>query len=333
MFKKISTILVATVLSTAASGGPKPASKPTVKITEDVSAEEATLVCSKGEGGKLLCKPLENGEIELNTTNTITLNGPITSQSASKFIQAFHDLEYRDEVQRIYIFIRSPGGSIFAGDYIANAIASSKKEVVVIIDFAASMAFHISQHATKRLILPTGTMMQHHASGGPNPGEFPNVDSEWNWLKKKVSMMNKKDSTACSKTTHANFMKNIDRDWWVLSDEAVATGCADAIATRVKCTKDLSNKIVTETVNLFGMSIKVGWSGCPLEAYPRSIDADNLTSGGFGGASNLTPEQAEVLENYIMLVTDPLQFYNSRGSFRLELSPGRKGKPTPSLIR
>lgn len=290
-----------------------------VKISEDVSATSATLVCSKGAGEKLLCKPIEKGEIELTTQNLVVLRGPITAQSAAKFIREFHALEYRDETQRIYVYVNSPGGSIFAGDAIANLIGSSKKEVVMLIEFAASMAFHISEFGTKKLILPTGTMMQHHASGGPNPQQFPNVDKEWSWLKRKVAMMNKKDAAHCVKTTYQQFMKNIDRDWWLLADEAVASGCADAIATKITCSKDLMAKTDPEQISMFGVTINVEWAACPLEAYPRKIVYQSLTS-----FDKPTPAQQKAVDDYIMLLSDPLLYYNNHGSFGFDKFVSRK---------
>ena len=285
-----------------------------VKLAPNVTAETATMVCSKDKKtGQLLCKPLEDGTVEFTTTNLITLRGPIFASSASQFVAKFHELEHKDEVSKIYVYVKSPGGSIFAGDYISNIIASSKKEVVVVIDFAASMAFHVSHFADKKLMLPTGTMMQHHASGGTGGGEFPNVDKQWDWIKRKVGMMNQKDATACKNTTYDSFMQNIDRDWWLLSGEAVEAGCVDGVATRVTCSKDLSNTTVKETFRVFGMSIQLTWSGCPLETYPRSVRA-----GRVGSFRNLTEKQQAMVEDFLMLLTDPLQYYNKKGSFDLD---------------
>ncbi len=284
---------------------------PAVEYSPDVTAKNATLVCSKASSGKLLCKPVESGVVELTTKNLIVLRGPITAQSASKFVATFNKLEHRDEVQRIYIYVNSPGGSIFAGDYITNAIGSSQKEVVVLINFAASMAFHIAQFADKKLMFPTGTMMQHHASGGPGSGEFPNVENRWDWIKRKIDMMNRKDAAGCTKTSFSQFKKNIDRDWWLLSDEAVAAGCIDAIATQVSCSKDLSEQRVVEKLARFGMSIELTWSGCPLETYPINVKLRRV------GLNRLSPDQLKQAQNYVMLVSDPLQYYKYYGTFSL----------------
>jgi ATP-dependent Clp endopeptidase proteolytic subunit ClpP len=318
MIRQILTIVAASFYSVFSFGASPtkplvtaPVKANSVSQSATVTASSATMVCTKGQGDKLLCKPLETGEIEFTTNNLIVMRGPITSQSASQFVKTFHELEHKDEVARIYIYLRSPGGSIFAGDYISNIIQSSKKEVVVVIDFAASMAFHVAQYADKRLMLPTGTMMQHHASGGTGDGQFPNVDKQWDWIKRKVGMMNKKDAAACSKISYNDFMKNIDRDWWLLSDEALAAGCIDGIASRVTCSKDLSNKTIVESVSLLGVEVELSWSACPLETYPRDVKLRVQ-------AGQITAEQNKLVDEYITLVTDPLQYYNTKGSFDLD---------------
>lgn len=309
---KLLALAAAIFLSTPllASGEPN-LSK--IKLSKDVTAETATMICSKDkETGQLLCKPLEDGSVEFTTNNLIVLRGPIMASTASSFVKKMHELEHKDEVTRIYIYVKSPGGSIFAGDYISNIIQSSKKEVVVVVDFAASMAFHIAQYANKRLMLPTGTMMQHQASGGPGGGEFPNVDKRWDWIKRKVSMMNQFDANACKNTTYEAFMSNIDRDWWLLSGEALTAGCVDAIATKVTCSEDLSQQIVKEEFRFQGMKVAIQWSGCPLEVYPRRVKASRI---GVYGAPSL--KQQGMVEDFLMLLTDPLQYHNSKGSFDL----------------
>lgn len=285
-----------------------------IKLVEDVAKDKTSLICSKGEGGQLHCRPPETGVVEFTTKNLVVLKGPINAQSASKFVKDFLELEHKDEVQTIYVYISSPGGSVFAGDSIANIMQSSKKQVVVVIDFAASMAFHVAQFATKRMILPTGTMMQHHASGGVGPAEFPNIETQWSWLKRKIARMNSKDALRCYKTGLASFKKKIDRDWWLLSEEAMAAGCVDAIADKVTCSKDLLESTRKETVFLFGLQIEVVWSGCPLEVYPRSIVAKEAF-GTNSFAKPLTEQETSLVQDYILLLTDPLSYYNSRGKF------------------
>ena len=324
MFSKI--MMTLTLLGLSLPAHAAPSSK--ASAVQDIEASSATLVCTKGAKDKLLCKPRESDDVEFTTKNLVTLRGPISAASASAFVRQFQELEHRDEVSRIYVYVMSPGGSIFAGDYIYNVIKSSKKEVVMVVNLAASMAFHIVSAGTKRLVLPTGTLMQHHASGGVGPGSFPNLDRQWDWIKRKVSMMNHQDAAGCSKISYDDFMKNIDHDWWLLSEEALKAGCVDGIAPRVSCSKDLMNQQVSEEINLGFATINATWSGCPLEGYPRSVKMQAP-----GAFDHLTEKQRQMADQYIQLITDPLQYYNTYGSFSVSIIELEDAKKAPQLTK
>jgi len=267
--------------------------------------------CQK-ENGKLVCEKDSNQGLFLTSKNTIVLRSQITAMSASLFAQSFLELENKEDVDTIYVFIRSPGGSIFAGDAITNVIRSSNKKVVVVIDFAASMAFHIAMHGSYRVALPTATLMQHHAAGTLGPSEFPNIENTWNWLKNKVNQMNEFEIQACSNTTQEQYMKNIDRDWWMIPAEALAAGCIDEIVTSVSCSKEFLDSRTIEYINFMGLQIKLEWSGCPLELYPRNVSISSL----FG--NQLTALDHQKIQEFLLLTTNPSQFYQQNGTLNLK---------------
>lgn len=267
-------------------------------------------------------------EIQLTTKNLITLRGPIDARSVSAFVRQFNELEQKSDVETIYVWIRSPGGSVFAGDHLTNVVSASRKPVVMIVDFAASMAFYITQFGTTRVMLPSGTLMQHHPSGGPRGGEFPNVDSEWGWLKRKTEQMRKKESASCTKTSYEQFLKNVDRDWWLLASEAKEAGCVDKVTSKIYCSKDLSDSTAVEVVPFFGMEVQVNWSGCPLEIYPRSVKLPEFRR---GVRVELSQEQLKHINSYIELTSDPLSYFHANGSFELpKLSSPSAEKQTSS---
>lgn len=310
--KKTNLILALVVSSMLASSDTfsQVASKANVVEIQGVSGEVSQFSC-ESKDGKIHCRPLESNRIVFNTTNLVSLHGPITQQSASKFVDEFHSLELRDELGKIYVYVRSPGGSIFAGDTIANIIRSSKKQVVVVVDIAASMAFHITMTGTKRVMLPTGTLMQHHASGAPGAGEFPNVDKQWSWIKRKVDLMQKYEASRCKNISLEQFTQNIDRDWWLLAPEALEVGCIDEVAQSVTCSKDLLEKDVKETVSFFGLNITLVWSGCPLVAYPRSVAITNQA----GYKVRLSNEETQAVDDFLVLMSDPMRYYQKYNSF------------------
>lgn len=303
------------------------------KTTSKSDSDESSLVCTKGVNNKLYCKPNTSDEIQLTSKNLLVLRGVIDAKSASNFIRQFNELEQRSDVDTIYVWVRSPGGSVFAGEYMTNVISSSKKQVVMIVDFAASMAFYVTQFGTTRVMIPSGTLMQHHPSGGPSAGEFPNVDSQWDWLKRKITQMRKKEAAACSKTTYEQFSKNVDRDWWLLASEAEAAGCVDRVTPKIYCSKDLSNSTTVEYVSFFGMEVQVVWSGCPYELYPREVKVPERSRTGV--RMELSQDQLKYVDNYIQLSADPMTYFQVNGSFQLKMPPtsGEAEKTTPTEIK
>jgi len=289
------------------------------------SSSGAKLVCKKDPKNpdQLLCdnenQALEEGEILLTPSNVITLRGEVNASMANNFIKKIQELNLNPVNDKIYVFIRSPGGSIFAGDTIVNAILASKREVVTIVDFAASMAFHIAMHGSKRVILTNGVMMQHHASGGIGPAEFPNLDSQWKWLKRKVVRMAVKDAQKCGMEPK-KFVKLIDRDLWLNGDEAVKLGCINEVATKVRCSKELQDKIEVQEIEIFNFTVKIDWAGCPMEPAPRKWE---VTSKFNSYLSNVPEADQKYIHSYMKMISDPLQYFQVNGSFDVKSNINR----------
>ena len=313
---RLASVLLATTAlmgNDAKSSTPSRTADKVVELQNEDGGSSQQLACEQ-KNGKFFCHPLESDRLVLSTNNLIVLRGVITPQSASKFVEEFHVLENKDEVSKIYVYVKSPGGSVFAGDSIASMVKSSKKQVVMIVDFAASMAFHVAMTGTKRVMLPTGTLMQHHASGGTGAGEFPNVDKQWDWIKRKVRGMQEYEASRCKNVTYDQFVKNIDRDWWLLASEAEQAGCIDQVAKSVICSKELVEKETKEVVSIFGMNIALTWSNCPLIAYPRSIGVTNQA----GFRVKLSGEETQALDDFLTLLSDPLRYYQKYNTFSVE---------------
>jgi len=292
---------------------------------EPTTQSGSKLVCKKDPKNpeQLLCdnenQKLEEGEILLTPDNVIMLRGEVNSSMASAFIRRIHELNINQSGDKIYVFIRSPGGSIFAGDTIVNAILASKKEVITIVDFAASMAFHISMYGNKRVILPNGVMMQHHASVGIGPAEFPNLDSQWKWLKRKILKMAVNDANRCG-IEPKRFLKLIDRDLWLNGDEAVKLGCSNEIVTKIRCSKELQEKVEVQEIEIFNLTLKIDWAACPMEPHPRKWEVSSKFNSYI---SNVSEADQKYIHNYIKMISDPLQYFQANGSFDLKSNTSR----------
>jgi hypothetical protein len=72
------------------------------------------------------------------------------------------------------------------------------------------------------------------------------------------------------------------------------------------------------------MKIVIEWAACPLEPYPRKVTVSSAL--GSSWDNKLTAEQNQLADEYVMLVTDPLQYYNTYGSFGIHKFVGKKLK-------
>ena len=198
--------------------------------------------------------------INLDEDNTIILKGPISSDTTSKFIQDLQNFK-NDELN---IFITSPGGSVLEGMKIIDHMKMLKHQDTTtncIVDFAASMAFVITQACDNRYSLSSGILMQHQMSlstGGP-------IENMHNYLKLINNINNDLDTMQSNKINMKleDFKSNIVNDWWLTANEALELNVIDNIVT-VNCNKYLyKNNFKQKIRGLFG-DVEFTFSQCPL---------------------------------------------------------------------
>lgn len=199
--------------------------------------------------------------IDLKPENTLVLRGPVDSNSASKAVK---DLLTSQE-ETVYLFLASPGGSIFAGLELVDTIKSSGKNVICVADFAASMAFVILQACNERYVTQYGVLMQHVASFGLQ-GEAPNNFSMTSFLRSVFRKMNKEQADRLGMSV-SDFNKKTRSDWWLMGSDAVKNNAADGVA-QVRCSKELINKKETIDVATLFFTVTLTFSGCPTISQP-----------------------------------------------------------------
>lgn len=129
----------------------------------------------------------------------------------------------------IHLRINSPGGDVFAGRVMEQAIREHKSKVIAHIDgYAASAASYVALAADEVVIAPGGMFMIHKAwSIG-----FGNSDD----LLHLAALLDKIDGTlADTYERETNLDRETVLDWmkaetWLTADEAVEHGFADRIA-------------------------------------------------------------------------------------------------------
>lgn len=144
--------------------------------------------------------------------------------TADDFIRDMREISTRN----INLRLNSPGGSVFEGIAIANAIRTHPANVTVYVDgLAASIASVIALAGDRLVMMPQSQMMIHDASGGCYGNA---ADMEY-----MVGLLNKQsDNIADAYASRAGGTADEWRDLmrsetWYSAKEAVAAGLADEV--------------------------------------------------------------------------------------------------------
>lgn len=212
--------------------------------------------------------------LTLSERNSIVFRGPVTSASVAAFQKAI--LEKSNQLPKdavIYMVIDSPGGSVIDGNYLIDTVKSLPQKVKTITIFSASMAFQMVQNFEERLIIPSGTLMSHRASGGFK-GEFGGdgkgeLITRLNWILKILKAAD--ENAAFRMKLSLNDCQNLIRDeYWATGKDAVSEKAADRLVL-VKCDESLLNKQETVIIKSFFATATLTFSGCPVITYPLDV--------------------------------------------------------------
>ncbi len=160
----------------------------------------------------------------------IFLAGPINDAVANLVIAQLLFLASQDPKKEIQLYINSPGGSVTAGMAIYDTMQHVKPDIsTVCIGLAASMGAVIlaSGKKGKRFALPNSQIMLHQVAGGAT-GQATEIEITAKQIIKIKERLNK----ILAKHTKQNLTKiekDIDRDFYLSSEEAKSYGIVDAV--------------------------------------------------------------------------------------------------------
>lgn len=195
--------------------------------------------------------------VVLTEKNHTAITGTVDDDSVSKVIKFLN----MSTEENVYLYLDSPGGSVFAGLRLVEALRSTTKTVTCVVQEAASMAFVITQACHKRLITENGLMMQHVASYGLR-GQEPNNFSFAQFIN-RVSKKMDEDQAKRIGLSYDDFRQKVRDDWWLFGKEAKTANVADDTTT-VSCDSELARTIKKKKVQVFIFSVTVAYSACPL---------------------------------------------------------------------
>lgn len=205
--------------------------------------------------------------VNLNENNLVSIRGPIDSDSTNKFFQDIMKLDKEDEIN---IFINSPGGSVMEGLKIVSYIEMLNENVKVncIADFAASMAFIITQSCKHRYALKSSLLMQHQMSL-MNRGNLFNLNNYMEMIN-EMNVDLDKSQAARINMSYEEFKERITNDWWLYGNKAKEMNVVDDIVN-VKCSDRLTTN--TEKIKLSTIigNVEYTFNLCPLIRHPLKV--------------------------------------------------------------
>ncbi len=160
----------------------------------------------------------------------VFLTGEVNDVSADIVIAQLIYLEGKDPEKDISLYINSPGGSITAGMGIYDTMNYIRCDVSTIcVGMAASMgAFLLSSGAKgKRYALPNSEIMIHQPLGGAQ-GQASDIKIQAEHILRIKDRMNRILSENTAQPLE-RIEKDVERDYYMTADEAMAYGIVDRI--------------------------------------------------------------------------------------------------------
>mgnify|MGYP001435273393 CR=1 FL=1 len=165
----------------------------------------------------------------------IFIGGPIDDTMANLVVAQLIYLESEDPDKDISVYINSPGGVIYSGLAIYDAMQYIKPQVSTIcVGFAASMAaLLLCAGATgKRYALPNSRVMIHQPLGGAE-GQAADIEIQAREILRLREVTNgiitRHTGQPLEKVTH-----DVDRNYWMSAQEAKEYGIVDEIIDKRK---------------------------------------------------------------------------------------------------
>lgn len=160
----------------------------------------------------------------------IFLGSDVNEASANTIVAQLLFLQSQDEKKDIFLYINSPGGSVYDALAIYDTMRYITNDVQTVgIGVQASAAAFLLSSGTKgkRFLLPNSTVMIHQPSSGTR-GKVTDQEID---LKESLRIKHLLESIMASNTGQKpeKIHEDMERDKWLTADEAKKYGIVDAI--------------------------------------------------------------------------------------------------------
>ncbi len=159
------------------------------------------------------------------------MDGIITGDSAPRqLLGALDTPELNPEHKPIKLFITSPGGDLDTTFLFYDVMKRIKSPIITIGDYCASAAAILLAAGSKRYLSPHAKVML-HLPAGQMGGDARDWDIQHKQMEQYRNRVVDILIECGSKKNHEEILEDIDRDYWMEPDEAIAYGLADEILT------------------------------------------------------------------------------------------------------
>jgi ATP-dependent Clp protease protease subunit len=165
----------------------------------------------------------------------VFIDGEIQDLTADLVVAQLLFLESQDPERDISLYVNSPGGSVTAGLAIYDTIQYIRPDVQTIcLGQAASMAALILACGTegKRYVLPSSRLLIHQPWGGVQ-GQVSDIKVQAKEILRLKTITIDYFALHTGKTAE-QVAQDLERDFFMSADEAIAYGLADKVMKREK---------------------------------------------------------------------------------------------------
>jgi ATP-dependent Clp protease, protease subunit len=162
----------------------------------------------------------------------IFLGTPVDDQIANLIIAQLLHLESEDPDKDVYVYVNSPGGSVYAGLAIYDTMQYIKPDVQTIcVGIAMSMGALLLAGGTKgkRLALPNAKILIHQVSSGFQ-GQATDIEIQ---ARETINMKRKMEEIIAQHAEQPleKVAKDMERDYFMTAQEAQEYGIIDTVVT------------------------------------------------------------------------------------------------------
>lgn len=160
----------------------------------------------------------------------IFLGEDVNPHTANLVVAQLLFLQNEDPKKDIFLYINSPGGSVYDGMAIYDTMQHIKCDVQTVgIGLQASMGAFLLSSGTKgkRFMLPHSKVMIHQPSSGTR-GKVTDMEID---LKESLAVRKLLNEILAKNTGQklSQIEKDVDRDYWMTAEEAVKYGLVDKV--------------------------------------------------------------------------------------------------------